>query len=225
MKRLLAIVLVWSGLLITLSFVGPNNSVRADVQRGEQIVKSRCVQCHRIEGQPIGRRFKKAPDLIWAGSKYQRKWLVGWLKKPKFKLYPMGYDFHEDRKGPHTKLSASDADHVADFLATLKDPRVRPGAMANVTRANIERGKSRYEVLQCFACHRTPAETPQGYKGGDTSTDLRHAGRRYQADWLYLFSQNPLKYIPDSGAFVPSPTQNVTEQDDFDIVAYMLTWK
>jgi hypothetical protein len=31
--------------------------------------------------------------------------------------------------------------------------------------------------------------------------------------------------VPDSGAFVPSPIQNVTEQDVFDITAYMLTFK
>ena len=225
MKRLSAVVLVWSGLLVTLSFVGPNSSVRADVQRGEQIVKSTCVQCHRIEGQPTGRRFKKAPDLIWAGDKYQRKWLVRWLKNPKFRLYPMGFDFREDRKGPHAKLSASDAERVADFLATLKDPRVKHGVMVNVTKANVERGKARYEVLQCFACHRTPANNAQRYMGGDTSTDLRHAGRRYQADWLYRFNQNPLDFVPDSAAFVPSPTQNVTEQDVFDVTAYMMTWK
>lgn len=30
---------------------------------GEKIVKSLCVQCHRIEGNPAPRRTKKAPDL------------------------------------------------------------------------------------------------------------------------------------------------------------------
>jgi hypothetical protein len=51
------------------------------------------------------------------------------------------------------------------------------------------------------------------------------AGKRYQADWLYRFNQNPLDFVPDSAAFVPSPSQNVTEQDVFDITAYMTTFK
>ncbi len=192
---------------------------------GEPIVKTTCTSCHRLEGEPTGRRFKKAPDLIGAGDKYQRAWLLAWLKNPKFKLYPMGYDFQEDRKQQHLALSAADAQAVADYLATLKEPLVKHGVMANVTRANIERGKARYDVLQCYACHRTPATTAVGWTGGDTSTDLRESGKRYQADWLYRFNQNPLDFVPDSAAFVPSPSQNVTEQDVFDITAYMMTFK
>jgi mono/diheme cytochrome c family protein len=43
---------------------------------GEKIVKSGCVGCHRIEGAPMPRSTKHAPDLIWAGNKYQRAWWV-----------------------------------------------------------------------------------------------------------------------------------------------------
>jgi len=192
---------------------------------GENIVKTTCAGCHRLEGKAVGRRFKKAPDLIGAGDKYQRAWLLAWLKNPKFKFYPMGYDSQEDRKGRHLTISAGDAEAVVEYLGTLKEPLVKHGIMAKVTPANIERGKARYEELQCFACHRTPANSPQGWIGGDTSTDLRESGKRYQADWLYRFNQNPLDFVPDSGAFVPSPIQNVTRQDVFDITAYMMTFK
>ncbi len=193
--------------------------------KGEAIVHKTCTQCHRIAGEPTARRLKQAPDLIWAGDKYQRKWLVGWLQNPKFKFYPMGYDFRDDRRGPHHRLSTADAEAVADFLGTLHDPRVKQGVMVNITPANVARGKARYEVLQCFACHRTPASNPQGYSGGDTSTDLRESGKRYQGDWLHRFNSNPLDFVPDSAAFIPSPAQNVTERDVFDITAYMLTFQ
>jgi mono/diheme cytochrome c family protein len=192
---------------------------------GEKIVKTTCVGCHRLEGQATGRRFKKAPDLIGAGDKYQRAWLLAWLKNPKFKFYPMGYDFQEDRKQRHLALSSPDAEAVAEYLGTMKEPLVKHGVMANVTPANIERGKARYEVLQCFACHRTPDSSPQGWTGGDVSTDLRESGKRYQADWLHRFNLNPLDFVPDSAAFVPTPTQNVTAQDVFDVTAYIMTLK
>lgn len=213
-----------AAIAVVLLLLGPRAGSGAE-SPGEKIVKTTCAQCHRLEGQAIGRRFKKAPDLIGAGDKYQRAWLLAWLKNPKFKFYPMGYDFQEDRKQRHLALPPSDAEAVVEYLGTMKEPLVKHGVMANVTPANVERGKARYEVLQCFACHRTPAGTPQGWTGGDVSTDLRESGKRYQADWLYRFNKNPLDFVPDSAAFVPTPTQNVTEQDVFDITAYMMTFK
>jgi mono/diheme cytochrome c family protein len=57
--------------------LGDGATVPANVDAGgAKIVKSTCIQCHRIEGRPAPRRTKKAPDLIWAGNKYQRHWLV-----------------------------------------------------------------------------------------------------------------------------------------------------
>ena len=213
-----------AAIAVALLLLEPRGGAKAE-SPGETIVKTQCAQCHRLEGQAIGRRFKRAPDLIGAGDKYQRAWLLTWLKNPKFKFYPMGYDFQADPKERHLALSAGDAEAVVEYLSTLKEPLVKHGVMVNITPANIERGKARYEVLQCYACHRTPANTPQGWTGGDTSTDLRESGKRYQADWLYRFNQNPLDFVPDSGAFVPSPIQNVTQQDVFDITAYMMTLK
>lgn len=55
---------------------------------GEKIVKATCVQCHRIEGKPAPRKTKKAPDLIWAGNKYQRGWLLAWLQNPSSNIIP-----------------------------------------------------------------------------------------------------------------------------------------
>mgnify|MGYP001566688421 FL=1 len=209
---------------VVLMLLGPRAGLGAE-SPGEKIVKTTCAGCHRLEGQATGRRFKKAPDLIGAGDKYQRVWLLAWLKNPKFKFYPMGYDFQEDRKGRHLALSAGDAEAVVEYLGTMKEPLVKHGVMVNVTPANIERGKARYEVLQCYACHRTPDSSPQGWTGGDVSTDLRESGKRYQADWLHRFNQNPLDFVPDSAAFVPTPTQNVTAQDVFDVTAYIMTLK
>lgn len=63
-------------MLAGLSF--PANAAQPPAE-GEKIVKSGCVGCHRIEGAPMPRSTKQAPDLIWAGNKYQRAWLVAWL--------------------------------------------------------------------------------------------------------------------------------------------------
>ena len=82
---------------------------------GEINVKSDCVGCHRIHGAPGPHSTKSAPDLIWAGNKYQRAWLVVWLINPKEKLYPVGYDFKVKRKGRHLALLPGEAEKVAEF--------------------------------------------------------------------------------------------------------------
>ena len=90
------------------------------VGSGDKIVKTACVQCHRIEGKPAARRTKQAPDLIWAGNKYRSEWLISWLQNPEFKHYPVGYDFRPEPKKRHLVLPADQAKAVAEFLATRK---------------------------------------------------------------------------------------------------------
>ena len=77
---------VRSGLVIgssVLALVGlmlfPLLSFGSDQSRAKEVIQQTCVQCHRLEGQPDSRFNLKAPDLIWAGSKYQRSWLIRWL--------------------------------------------------------------------------------------------------------------------------------------------------
>ena len=85
----------WLGIAMTVDHPAAKSE-----ESGEKIVKSTCTSCHRIEGAPAPRRTKKAPDLIWAGSKYQKAWLESWLEKPEFKHYPVGYDFRPGSAQP-----------------------------------------------------------------------------------------------------------------------------
>ena len=189
---------------------------------GAKLVKFRCMGCHRIEGKPMPRSSKKAPDLIWAGSKYQRAWLVDWLKNPKERLYPVGYDFNFKRKGPHESISAAEAEQVADFLATLKDKRVVEGLMKSGTPEELARGKQLYRDHGCQNCHWTPANNKRGYSGGTASTSLVNMGNRLQGDWVYRFNLNPNDFVPESGAYIPKPP--LPDTDIYAITAYMMTF-
>ena len=193
------------------------------VGEGETFVKSQCVGCHRIEGKPMPRSLKKAPDLIWAGSKYQRAWLVDWLHNPKEKLYPVGYDFNFKRKGPHLSMTTAKAEQVADFLATLKDKRVTVGVMKAGTPKELSRGKQLYREHGCQNCHWTPAKNKRGYTGGTSSTSLINMGNRLQADWVYRFNLNPDDFVPESGAYIPKPP--LPDTDIYAMTAYMMTFK
>lgn len=54
--------------------IGRDAFGRTVVGLRDKIVKTTCMQCHRIEGKPAARRTKNAPDLICAGSKYRSEW-------------------------------------------------------------------------------------------------------------------------------------------------------
>jgi mono/diheme cytochrome c family protein len=190
---------------------------------GEKIVKSGCVGCHRIEGVPMPRSTKQAPDLIWAGNKYQRAWLVSWLENPKEKLYPVGYDFNTKRKGRHLSLSLREAEQVADFLSTLKDARITEGIMKPGTPEELAHGEKLYREHACQNCHWTPAKNRRGYTGGTSSTSFVNMGNRLQADWVYRFNLNPDDFEPRSGAYIPKPP--LPEKDIYAITAYMMTFK
>jgi cytochrome c5 len=190
---------------------------------GEKTVKSVCVQCHRIEGKPMPRRTKQAPDLIWAGNKYQSQWLEQWLRTPEQRLYPVGYDFKPKRKQPHLALSAKDAKAVSRFLATLKDSRIQEGVMKSGTPTQIENGKRLYREHACQNCHLTPAKNRRGYTGGKSSTSFLKLGVRLNADWVYRFNLNPNDFVPDSGAYIPEPP--LPDEDIYAITTYMMTFQ
>jgi len=193
------------------------------VSSGDKTVKSLCVQCHRIEGRPAPRRTKQAPDLIWAGNKYQRGWLVAWLQNPEFKHYPVGYDFRPERKKRHLALPVDQAKAVTDFLATRKDDRIKEGMMKPGTPEQLERGQKLYREHGCQNCHFTPATTAKGYTGGTSSTSFIKLNERLNADWVYRFNQNPNDFEPDSGAYIPKPP--LPDEDIYAITAYMMTLK
>jgi len=168
------------------------------------------------------RATKKAQNLMWAGNKYRRHWLVSWLQHPKEKLYPFGYDFNVTRKGPHMSLTAREAEQVADFLGTLKDQRVKEQVLRPGTPEQLARGKHLYREHACQNFHWTPASTKRGYTGGTSSTSLLNAGNRLQADRVYQFNSNPNDFAPESEAYIPSPP--LPEKDIFAITAYLMTF-
>ena len=177
-------------------------------ERAKQLIGSACIQCHRFQGAPDSRFNLKAPDLIWAGSKYQRTWLVDWLTGREAGLYAKGYRWDEMPE-PSKHLAVSDADAVdlADYFEQhYKDPRVTVGAFdsSKITKLEVEFGRQAYKAHACIGCHQI--EEGRTIVGGPQSTSLVTAGRRYNPDWLYRFGQNPQDFTPHSGEFLADAT-------------------
>ncbi len=187
----------------------PQLSFGSDQARAKDIIQQTCVQCHRLEGQPDSRFKLHAPDLIWAGSKYQRLWLIRWLTGQESPLYAKGYMWdltHVPSK--HPMVTESEANALADYFAEHnKDPRVTVGAfdLSKVTKFDVTFGGMAYKAHACLGCH--TIEENGKLIGGPQSAALQNAGQRYNSDWLFRFGQNPQDFTPHSGEFLADATE------------------
>ena len=69
-------VMIGGAVLVLVGLMSFPRLLFGDPSRAKELIQQACVQCHRLEGQAESRFNLRAPDLIWAGSKYQRPWLI-----------------------------------------------------------------------------------------------------------------------------------------------------
>ena len=61
---------------LALGLLLPSSLWAGDDGYAKKIINSQCKGCHRFEGKPKSKFELKAPDLMWAGVKYQRPWMI-----------------------------------------------------------------------------------------------------------------------------------------------------
>ena len=166
---------------------------------GKEVFKSqKCGSCHSLT-QSVDTSFqdqlkKKGPDLWYAGSKYQKAWIVSYLQTPK-PVRPLVFNsVDKNNELKHAALSAADAGAVGEFLSSLTSKDVAQGV---ITKANKGvRGKILFQKKQaCYGCHRA-AKRGGGEAGGFSGPSLVGAGQRLQGDWVFSFLKNPASFVP-----------------------------
>ncbi|KMP10398.1 hypothetical protein UZ36_07735 [Candidatus Nitromaritima sp. SCGC AAA799-C22] len=166
----------------------------ADEKAVEQLIQGQCSTCHKFKGQPESKFNLKGPDLMWAGNKYQRPWLIRWLTGKEENLYPNGYRWDLSRTQiKHPVVSESQANGIADyFIKHYKDPRVKksPVDLSTFNEMEAAFGAEIYRKFSCLGCHQLKED---GKKiGGPISVNLYDAGNRYN---LVLSCKNKSIYI------------------------------
>jgi mono/diheme cytochrome c family protein len=179
---------------------------------GEALVSERCASCHDLAG-PAPRTYqgvvdRRAPDLFYAGSKFNRAWLVDWLQRPSpirrsgvMFLNHIAVEAGKDGIAEQTvescpaSLSRTEAEAAAGYLMTLQDPAMKTGV---IDAAKKLRKRKAYRLftkqLPCIGCHRIKVGKRQ--MGGISGPDLTAAGARLNPDWIYARIENPQYWDP-----------------------------
>ncbi|MET0516586.1 MAG: c-type cytochrome [Nitrospiraceae bacterium] len=187
----------------------PRLLLGSDQGRAKELVQNSCAGCHRLQGQPDSRFNLKAPDLIWAGSKYQRSWLIDWLTGKETPLYAKGYRWDlAEAPTKHPVVTQAEAEGIAEYFEEHnRDQRVKVGAfdVSKVSKFDATFGGMAYKAHACLGCH--VIEENGKIIGGPQSASLVAAGKRYNMDWLFRFGQNPQDFMPHSGEFLADATE------------------
>ena len=83
-----------------------------------------CGSCHRLHPEDAEKVFT-APDLHYAGNKFQPKWLKQFLKNPEV-IRPAGFITNSGfsqiaNLSPHSSYTEQEANTLTDILMDLKD--------------------------------------------------------------------------------------------------------
>lgn len=171
---------------------------------GKAIV-AKCGSCHKLTGPAVKTiaevKARKAPDLFYAGSKFNKDWLVGFLQAPTV-IRPAGTVFLNNIKTTgdtdtvgalpkcESKLSAGDAAAAADYLMTLKDASMKTG-VAKIGEFSKARAKMLIiKTEACNGCHSIEGN------GGLSCPTWEGIGARLNPDWVYSFVADPQHWDP-----------------------------
>ena len=195
------------GLLVVAT--GPGGAKGFD---GKTFVAEQCTSCHDVTG-PAPTTYedilsRKAPDLFYAGSKFNRPWLVAWLQRPTairragvMFLNHVADEGGKDRiveefvKPCTANLSPAQAETVANHLMTLKDSAMKTGVVEIGKKLRKHKAYRLFtKQLPCIGCHRIKFGKRE--MGGVSGPDLTGAGDRLNPDWIYARIENPQYWDP-----------------------------
>lgn len=188
-----------AGALGAAALIAASSPGLADAAAGKKIFETKaCGDCHAVQGPAREKTIddqlaKKAPELWYAGSKFQKPWLANWLADPKPIRWLKYNSLTEKNKGDHVKLSGADAVAVADFLMSLTSDKVKAGV---VKARRSAKGRLIFvKKMPCSGCHQYPARGGK-IKGGRSGPSLVGAGERLQPDWILAYLMNPKVFKP-----------------------------
>lgn len=198
----------------------------ARAQAGKQLFADKgCAVCHYTDGPAREKTIadqlaKKGPELWYAGSKFQQKWLNAWLQDPK-PIRPMAYNSLEKlNAGDHPKLADADAGPMTEFLMSLTSDAVEAG---KVKPKKNPKGRLIFtKKMPCSGCHQYPAKRG-AIKGGVTGPSLVGAKERLNPDWILAYLKNTTVFKPVRD--MPEFKGLLSDKDMLNVARYVANFK
>jgi len=162
------------------------------------VKEKQCDTCHRFSKNEAE---KSAPDLFYAGDKFQKSWLENFLKKPEVVRLaghtrdPGFLKGAPQYTGPHPALNPKEAQQMTNHLRSLKIMKELPPLELPV----LSKGKRvRVKILferdySCIACHQSYNLARQP-RGGVSGPSLIDAGHRLRPEWVYQWLKDPRQF-------------------------------
>jgi mono/diheme cytochrome c family protein len=171
----------------------------ADELRGQDIFLADCVGCHAVKSSEEKESLeaileRRAPTLLYAGSKFKKEFLLNWLQEPK-PIRPLAFNsLSEPNPANHMRLNPLDAKDMVSYLMTLRSADMVPlGLKGEDNLLGKQIFSQRYS---CYGCHRVTGETKSGLTGGLSGPSLVNAGSRLNPDWIFAYLSGPTSFKP-----------------------------
>lgn len=201
------------------------SGARADAAAGQAVFAAKaCTACHYTEGPAREKTIddqlaKTGPELWYAGSKFQKDWLQGWLQDPR-PIRPMKFNsLTETNPGDHPKLGGDEAASVTEFLMSLTSDAVEAGV---IKPKKSPKGRLIFiKKMPCSGCHQFPTKKP--FKGGRSGPSLVGAGERLNPDWIYAYLKSTKVFKPVR--MMPVFVGLLSDKDMKFVAAYVASFK
>jgi mono/diheme cytochrome c family protein len=210
----------------TILLVATSGEASADAAAGKAVFEAKgCVGCHYTEGPAREKTIddqlaKKGPELWYAGSKFQKKWLAAWLADPK-PIRPMKFnDLTTENPGDHPKLAGADAGSVTDFLMSLTSADVKAGTVK--PKKNPKGRQIFAKKMPCSGCHQYVGRKKK-IMGGRSGPSLVEAGVRLNPDWILAYLQKPKVFKPVK--MMPVFVGLLSDKDMLNVARYVASFK
>ena len=191
-----------------------------------------CSGCHAL-AKPTDTSLdrlltRKGPDLWFAGSKFNKDWLVSWLQDPKAHTSCRLSVFQDDQEGrpdhdvpdpskitAHPKLNKADAEAAAEALMALKAPAdLVPAGIFKGDTKGARMGALAFDKFRgCVACHQG-----ENGEGGLSGPELTDAGTRLQPDFIAAYTADPQRFDPH----IWMPTSKLKDLDIQRLTAFLV---
>jgi cbb3-type cytochrome oxidase cytochrome c subunit len=157
-----------------------------------------CDSCHRLNAEQRGNSFT-APDLQYAGNKFQQEWLKQFLKNPVV-IRPSRFIVNSgflkaENLPPHPSFTEEEANVLTESLVGLKISTPAPVASEPLSKGLRAKVKYQFErTFGCISCHQS-LNLAGKVRGGISGPSLVNAGNRLQPDWIAHWLSTPEVYI------------------------------